>query len=960
MSDAPAMTGQVTSVRLPHLGRLVAALDRAQAGIPSVFLISGAAGMGKSVLARQVIEVAANRDIRAAYINLGAVQGTELFAEVAYELGLTPPEASSPPNRQRWDVFEQIRQQGEQGRAVLLVFDDLHRIDARGMALLLELSYRPPSRRLVSLLVVRESADTAPLPDHVATAVARLDSEGMADRLVLERLDLEETGRLIAALSPDSPDASRVIRDIALLGRGSPQRIAEIVRAIARLPLVDRQAYYTGSRVLASLQARALVEPYLRAFRDLPRDLGTVIEAMAVWRLPASIGDLAELLETTTESLGGQLEVLEEQGLIAHDPQAATPTFSLCEVFSASVIEDQAPIIRRQRLHDRAAEILTRRETLGDDELLVTATHIVRGARRISVADAERVVSAARELVSHSRYATAGDILNDLLERMREEHAIADAPRSAFVLLAESLSRSGAWEAASEALTQTTATDGPGDDAGIDAPALSRLARNQVAQGQDREALATYERILRSRDIPPAERVRAMVDAGHVEAFLGRPDQERARIQAAVLIADEFTDDETRAEARFGLAPAYGRRGEVATALRHALRGYVYGKRSKNPLVRARAQNVIAATIRQSCSLKRAERWFIRATRDAERLDDYPMVSWTHSQLGTLYLEMGEWEQAERYLTSAVQLDASMHRERTLRVARALLGMLHARRLTATPPGSEGIESTPQFRLPGGPDQTIPERMAEYELHLFGGDFERARHAIDLAYETAINTPGWENVLAVDVLPRRARAFAMLADGAGIEAVERTFAEVLAMHDEFPTTAHAEYMRVKALLAGARGEWDESSRLALAAAEQFGALHHGWRQATALNDVAYGALKAGNEELCVTYAEQAYSMHVRMGAVASAGIARRILASFGRRPPRTDDQRELLTPRQWEIAELANQGLTDAEIADALSISRRTVTTHMHNILRGAGLSSRLELRDWVRSHEAERSVSLS
>ncbi|MCK9486436.1 MAG: LuxR C-terminal-related transcriptional regulator [Dehalococcoidia bacterium] len=38
--------------------------------------------------------------------------------------------------------------------------------------------------------------------------------------------------------------------------------------------------------------------------------------------------------------------------------------------------------------------------------------------------------------------------------------------------------------------------------------------------------------------------------------------------------------------------------------------------------------------------------------------------------------------------------------------------------------------------------------------------------------------------------------------------------------------------------------------------------------------------------------------------------------------------------------------MTDAEIAVTLGIQRRTVTTHMHNILTKSGLRSRVELKN--------------
>ena len=53
-----------------------------------------------------------------------------------------------------------------------------------------------------------------------------------------------------------------------------------------------------------------------------------------------------------------------------------------------------------------------------------------------------------------------------------------------------------------------------------------------------------------------------------------------------------------------------------------------------------------------------------------------------------------------------------------------------------------------------------------------------------------------------------------------------------------------------------------------------------------------------------------------------------------------------LTRREGEIADLVAEGLTNSSIADELVISRRTVDTHVHRILRKLGLNSREQLSD--------------
>jgi DNA-binding NarL/FixJ family response regulator len=53
---------------------------------------------------------------------------------------------------------------------------------------------------------------------------------------------------------------------------------------------------------------------------------------------------------------------------------------------------------------------------------------------------------------------------------------------------------------------------------------------------------------------------------------------------------------------------------------------------------------------------------------------------------------------------------------------------------------------------------------------------------------------------------------------------------------------------------------------------------------------------------------------------------------------------ETLTHREREVAELIVDRRTNAEIAAALFLSLKTVETHVHNILRKLGVSSRVEV----------------
>ena len=68
----------------------------------------------------------------------------------------------------------------------------------------------------------------------------------------------------------------------------------------------------------------------------------------------------------------------------------------------------------------------------------------------------------------------------------------------------------------------------------------------------------------------------------------------------------------------------------------------------------------------------------------------------------------------------------------------------------------------------------------------------------------------------------------------------------------------------------------------------------------------------------------------KIGHESEAGVARQ-----------TDPDPSRLTPRQLEVLRLIGQGLTDAQIANALFVSRRTVHAHVRAIFRTLDVSRR-------------------
>ena len=93
-------------------------------------------------------------------------------------------------------------------------------------------------------------------------------------------------------------------------------------------------------------------------------------------------------------------------------------------------------------------------------------------------------------------------------------------------------------------------------------------------------------------------------------------------------------------------------------------------------------------------------------------------------------------------------------------------------------------------------------------------------------------------------------------------------------------------------------------------------------------------------------------MFLRLGAHHELQGAREELRELGVRPPqKTLVSGGVLTGRELEVAQMVARRRTNKEIAVALDISVRTVSTHLSNIFLKLQVESRGALTDFVRDN---------
>jgi DNA-binding CsgD family transcriptional regulator len=348
----------------------------------SGIVIFGAAGVGKSRIAREALSAAASRGCEGRWaVGTSSARRLPLGAFTAWaQSGVT-------------DTVQLVRGVLESLTAapadttVVVAVDDVHLLDDLSTFVVQQIVQRGTAK---VMLTVR---DGEPIP----AAVQEIWRGNQFDRLDLQPLSPDETTALLSATLGGSvdPDAARRLWTLTYGNVLYLRNIVEQEIADGRLEMQRGYWRWTGDPIVAP----GLVELIESRIGDLPAPVADVIDALAV-------GEPIDLAALTRICSPAAVEETDTRGLITLEPVVGGVEVRVAHPLYGEVRRERAAPTRLRRLRGLVAaelaasddrddvRVVVRRATLGldsdvapDADLLVKAAHGAVGLADLALAD---------------------------------------------------------------------------------------------------------------------------------------------------------------------------------------------------------------------------------------------------------------------------------------------------------------------------------------------------------------------------------------------------------------------------------------------------------------------------------------------------------------------------------------------------------------------------------------------
>lgn len=844
-------------------------------------VVVGAAGVGKTRLAREALGRAAERGVATEWIVATRAGATVPYGAFAHLAPASAPRSGIDRFTMHTAFTDHLRTVAD-GRPLLLGVDDAQHLDPAGALLVLHLVMT----RAATVLATIRSGETTPDP------ITALWRDELATRIDLQRLSRTDIAALTEAalggpvgaptvLRIDDLSAGNVlfVRELLLAAResGDLRQVDGVWRWDGTLPVAQRLSDVVGERLadLDEAETRAL--------------------SLVVLAEPIRLELLESIVDVTL------IASLERRGLVTLENGDGDQRIRMSHPLHGEVLSRSLRGVERHRLSRRLADVMDARDDLRFDERLRAVLWRLEADGR---ADPRLLAGAARRVNSVFDYA--------LGERLGRAALDNGGSVDAALATAEALNHQNRFAEAEELLAawETTVLGSADDDT-----AGRYLAQRYMALctglGDVDLMMAAFDRFSDAHSAPPwperadAYRVKALVDLGHLSEAL----------DIGLPLTGPDADEDARLTSVDSVARALCYTGRTTTALEILRAAHEPAERrvADFPRVGAwiAAHEVMALFL--DGQVAEAGALIEPFYEPIMRAGDDNARGVVALVIGRVKVMQGLADTARHWMREAVAAMGVSDSAGYLPWALAILGQTEAMsgdaeaaRLALDEGRAAARLSTALFEI----DFALGEI---WTLHATGRDTDAVLLGAEMA-ERLAEQPVMESLLRHSTLRFGADPKPVATRLAEIATnCESELPQLLAAH------AQAESDADGAPLEGLAGRFDELGMHLLA---------------------AESATRAASEH---------QRAGMRAAASRTAALADRYWATVEATPTAKVTEGVEVTPlsrREREVANLAAAGLTNAQIAERLSVSVRTVESHLYQTFAKLGLDGRDQLRN--------------
>jgi len=887
------------------------------------------------------------------------------LANICPAFSTTPHAASREggdvKSRLHWSFTQFLGQLAAQ-QPILLVLENLQWADSSSLELLHFVARHMGGER-VALLCTYNETELDANPTLRATEQSLL-SLGAARLMRLEPLTADGLQELVReAFHADAASARALAGRLYSWTRGNPFFVEEVLKALVESgALREQNGSWLGWEAELPGLPRSIRDAVAARVNRLGAAARTIANLAAVIGTRTSHDALVAVSGLTESDVLTALDELRAQSAVSEEVQSdGAITYEFAHPLVRDVLYGELGIARGRLLHATVAEAL---ETLYGadaaahaDEL---AYHFSRAEARGLAGKAVRYLAAAgRDALARYANREAANYLNSALEHLDRAGSL-DAPTVDANALVEDLAqarqRLGDYDAAKALWTRARTAAERAGDTGRVAAIERRLGLGAFWSSRYDEALAHFDVALgaaeRAGDDHLLSRVR-IAKATTLQA-LGNADDARTEVDAALAVAERLGDAGVLARVHRSSLLLHVFIGPTERAHADGMRAIELAEVAGERGVAWSAHWAMAMVGGLSGSSGAMARHLAESERLADELGSPVLRCWTAEIAVELHSGTGDWDAglalAERTIPMARAL-----RQRVL-LPRLLVwaAMIHLHR-GAAEKAKEYLDEA--WKLSAGDrsvvrvadvHSAVPVHAGFVAYHVAMGDYQRALEIGDAGL-ALVDRTGYLAWGIHRLLPMMIEAALWLEDLDMARRYEARLRKDSLQLGHKLGIAWAD--TCDGLIAMLKRDYVTAAPRLRQSAEALESIPWLLDAARVRRKLAWVLAKLGDLEGATRELRRAHDAFLRMRAEVELSITRDVIRELGLRPPAKTPLAGVgtLTGREVDVARLVAARKSNKEIAKALGISPRTVSTHLSSIFLKLEVTSRGELADVAR-----------